>query len=190
MTRGPRVPPRRLLLVGMMGAGKTTIGNRLAHRLGWRYVDSDDEVEASTGQTVKEIFEAGGERAFRPLEREALVAALEGDEPAVVSVAGGAVIDPANRALLRRAGTVVWLRARPDTLFSRVRADTVAAASGLPGADDHRPLLERDPKGTLARLDAERRPFYEDVADVVVDVDDLAPGAVADQVLERVEALR
>jgi shikimate kinase len=162
----------RILLVGMMGSGKTTVGRILASRLGVRYVDSDEEVEALTGHTVRELFEAGGERAFRPVESEALAAALVGDEPAVVSVAGGAVIDPKNRALLRRAGTVVWLRARPETLLERVSR-----------GDDHRPLLERDPAGVLARLDHRRRPLYEEVADVVVDVDELGPDAVADRVL-------
>ncbi len=181
-----RARPRRVLLVGMMGAGKTTVGRLLASRLGWSYLDSDEEVEAFSGHTVKELFESGGERAFRPLESKALAAALQGDAPAVVSVAGGAVLDPANRALLRRAGTVVWLRASPATLFERVRADTVAASEALPGSGDHRPLLDHDPAGTLVRLDAERRPLYQEVADAVVDVDGLDPGAVADQVLEEV----
>lgn len=188
MTPGtPAIPARRVLLVGMMGAGKTTVGHLLADRLGWRYVDSDDEVEALTGHTVKELFESGGEQAFRPLESRALAAALEDGGPSVVSVAGGAVLDPANRALLRRAGTVVWLRAKPETLLSRVLADA-AAASHAQGADDHRPLLDRDPAGTLARLDRARRPLYREVADLVVDVDDLDPEAAADRVLERVHA--
>jgi len=180
-------PARRVLLVGMMGAGKTTVGKLLARRLGWRYVDSDDEVQAATGRTVKELFEAGGEEAFRPLESEALAAALDDDRPAVVSVAGGAVLDPANRELLRRAGTVVWLRATPETLLGRVRADT-SAAHARAGAVDHRPLLEGDPAGTIARLERERRPIYEGVADVTVDVDGLAPDAVAELVLESVQA--
>ncbi len=174
-----------MLLVGMMGAGKTTVGELLARRLSWRYVDSDDEVLALTGHTVKELFEAGGEQAFRPLESKALAEALEGDRPAVVSVAGGAILDPANRALLRHAGTVVWLRARPETLLRRVRAD-IAAAAADDGAGDHRPLLEHDPAGTIARLDHERRRIYQEVADVVVDVDDLDPEGVADQVQRRV----
>lgn len=178
---------RRVLLVGMMGAGKTTVGKLLAGKLGWRYVDSDDEVEELTGHTVKELFESGGEQAFRPVESKALAAALDDEGPAVVSVAGGAVLDPANRALLRSAGTVVWLRAHPETLLDRVRAEADAAARGVRGAQDHRPLLDRDPGGTLTRLDRERRPIYREVADLVVDVDGLAPGVVADRVLECVQ---
>jgi shikimate kinase len=180
---------RRVLLVGMMGSGKTTVGELLARRLGWRYVDSDAEVEASTGRTVKELFESGGEQAFRPLESKALAAALDDDRSAIVSVAGGAVLDPANRALLRRAGTVVWLRARPETLLRRVQADSEEAEHD-PRVADHRPLLEHDPAGTLARLDRERRPIYREVADLVVDVDDLDPEDVADQVLRGVETRR
>jgi shikimate kinase len=182
--------PRRVLLVGMMGAGKTTVGELFARRLGWRYVDSDDEVEALTGRSVKELFSAGGEQAFRPLESHALAAALEDDEPAVVSVAGGAVLDPANRALLRRAGTVVWLRARPETLLRRVRADMAAPARVGSGADDHRPLLVSDPEGALVRLDRERRRLYQEIADVIVDVDDLDPAGVADEVQRRVPEAR
>lgn len=173
-TGGGSVPSRRVLLVGMMGAGKSTVGRLLAERLGWRYADSDDEVERRSGRTVRELFEAGGEAAFRPLESDALAEALAADGPAVVSVAGGAVLDPQNRALLRRSGTVVWLRASPATLARRV---------GSTGSPDHRPLLAGDRGGAIARLDAERRPVYEDVSDLVVDVDDLDAVAVADQIL-------
>ncbi len=90
----------------------------------------------------------------------------------MVSVAGGAVLDPANRALLSGAGAVVWLRARPDTLAARV------------GDGAGRPLLDHDPAAALARLDAERRPLYQEVASGVVDVDGAGPDAVADRVLE------
>jgi shikimate kinase len=174
--------PRSILLVGMMGAGKTTVGRLLASRLGWRYVDSDEEVEAATGHTVRELFEEGGEKAFRPLESKALAAAVSGDEPVVVGVAGGAVLDPGNRGLLRRSGTVVWLRATPETLARRiVRPHASEHSSGHRA--DHRPLLEHDPEGVLRRLSTERRALYEDVADVEVDVDDVDPSGVADRVL-------
>lgn len=164
----------RLLLVGMMGAGKTTVGRLVAGRLGWPYVDSDAEVEEATGRTVADLFAEGGEAAFRAAESAALERALVGEGPAVVSVAGGAVLDPANRALLRRSGTVVWLRADPSTLAERLRD----------GAG--RPLLRSDPAADLARLDAVRRPLYAEVADAVVDVDGVAPAAVADAVLAAV----
>ena len=155
----------------MMGAGKTTIGSELAGRLGWRFLDSDAMVEASTGSTVAELFAARGEEAFRSEESRVLAEALAGDGPAVVSAAGGAVLSPTNRALLATAGAVVWLRADPATLAARVGS----------GAD--RPLLGADPAGTLVELDAVRRPLYDEVSDVIVDVDALDPSTVVDKIL-------
>lgn len=160
-----------------MGSGKSSAGRAVAEALGRPFVDSDEQVEARTGRTVREIFESDGEPAYRILEREALVEALGSDEPAVVAAAGGVVLDVANRAALRGAGTVVWLRAHPEVLVERVG-----------GGQDHRPLLADDPAGTLARLDAERRPLYEEVADHVLDVDDLAPAEVAARVVHLVRS--
>lgn len=162
--------PRRVLLVGMMGAGKTTVGRLVAAELGWPYLDSDEEVERTTGHSVRELFATSGEAAFRAAESTVLADAVARPGPAVVSVAGGAVLDPVNRSLLRRAGVVVWLRARPATLGARV------------GDGTGRPLLGEQPPAALARLDAERRPFYAEVADAVVDVDDLTPPEAAEQV--------
>jgi shikimate kinase len=150
---------KHLVLVGMMASGKTTIGRAVARRTGRVFVDSDAQIEAETGRTVREIFEQDGEAGFRRLEAEALARALASDEPAVIAAAGGVVLSPHNRALLKTAGRVVWLRADPRTLVGRVRPD------------DHRPLLAGDPGGTLARLAAEREPFYAEVADTVIDVD-------------------
>jgi shikimate kinase len=159
-----------LLLVGMMGAGKTTVGRLVADHLGRPYRDSDTMVEEATGHSVPELFATEGEAAFRAAESAALRAAVA-PPPAVISVAGGAVLDPANRALLAASGTVVWLRAAPETLAARV------------GDGDGRPLLAPDPARALVALDAARRPLYAEVADAVVDVDDLAPTQVADAVL-------
>ncbi len=162
----------RLLLVGMMGAGKTTVGRLLADKLGWGYLDSDAEVEAATGLTVPELFARDGEEAFRHAESNALTLACATSTPVVVSVAGGAVLRPANRALLEESGTVIWLRARPETLAARV------------GDGSGRPLLDDDPARALERLDAVRRPLYQQVADVIIDVDDLGPEQVATHILE------
>jgi shikimate kinase len=158
--------PARLLLVGMMGSGKTTVGHLAAARLGWPHLDSDAEVEQATGQTVPEIFVNQGEPAFRVAETAALVRAL-GVEPVVVSVAGGAVLDPQNRRLIRDSGTVVWLRADVETL-----ADRVGDGAG-------RPLLDGDTEQSLAELDAVRRLLYAQLADEVIDVDDKTPEQVA-----------
>ena len=158
---------RQILLVGMMGAGKTTVGELVAQRLGWEYRDSDDDVEAATGLSVPALFARDGEAAFRQAEAVALARACAGDDPVVISVAGGAVLRADTRALLRQSGTVVWLRAEVETL-----ADRVGDGAG-------RPLLDGDTEQALAELDAVRRLLYAQLADAVVDVDDKSPEQVA-----------
>jgi shikimate kinase len=161
-----------VVLVGMMGAGKTTIGRRLARRLERPFVDSDEQVEARTGRTVREIFEADGEPAFRRIETEALCEALGSVTPSVIAAAGGTVLAEVNREAMRHAGTVVWLRADPSVLARRVRNGT------------HRPLLADDPDAVLRKLDADRRDLYEAVAHHVVDTADQRPEAVVDAIVE------
>jgi shikimate kinase len=163
--------PSRVLLVGMMGAGKSTTGRLLAERLGWPYLDSDDEIERQTGRTVPEIWKAHGEPAFRAEESRVLAQACTSEGPAVVSVAGGAVLDPANRELVRRGGLVVWLRAEVATLAVRV------------GSGSGRPLLEGGPSEALARLYAARAPVYQELAELVFDVDRLSPPQVVDGIV-------
>jgi shikimate kinase len=162
----------RVLLVGMMGSGKTTVGRLLAERLGWPHLDSDEMIEAATGRSVPDILRTDGEAAFRAEESKVLAQAVTSDDPAVVSVAGGAVLAAENRSRLKAAGPVVWLRAEVATLAERV------------GDGRGRPLLEDDRKGALQRLYAERRPLYAEVADVVVDVDGVPAAEVVDRIRE------
>ena len=160
-----------VVLIGMMGSGKTSIGRRVADALDRPFVDSDAQIEARTGRTVAEIFREEGEAAFRILEADALSDAVAHTEPSVIAAAGGTVLDPENRRRLGGAGTVVWLRAHPDLLAGRVRSGT------------HRPLLDDDPAAVLRRLHDERKELYEELADVVVDVDDLTPAQAVECVL-------
>ena len=166
----------RILLVGMMGAGKTTTGRLLAERLGWRYQDSDADVAASTGLTVPELFARDGEPAFRRAEATVLAAACADPSPSVVSVAGGAVLSAENRRIIAASGIVVWLRARPGTLAGRV------------GDGAGRPLLGDDPAEALVGLEVVRAPLYAEVADVIVDVDELTPFAVTERIIAAMDA--
>lgn len=169
------VAKRHVLLIGMMGAGKTTVGRVVAERLGWKYLDSDAQVVANTGMTVPEIFERDGEPAFRRQETIALQQAVACNEPTIVSVAGGAVLDPGNRALLKAGGVVIWLRARPETLIARI------------GMGSGRPLLQEDPATLIPKYDSVRRPIYTELADIVIDVDDLGPHTIAGRVIMHIE---
>lgn len=159
-----------VLLIGMMGAGKTTVGSAVARRLRRPFHDSDAEIIARTGLSVPEIFSLRGEPAFRAEERSVLARAIASCVPSVIAVAGGAVFDPDSRRKIRHGGVVVWLRARPATLAGRV------------GAGAGRPLLAGNPAAALARLDEMRRPVYRDLADVVVDVDGPDPFTLGERV--------
>lgn len=165
-------PARHLVLVGMMGAGKTTVGRQVAARLQRPFFDSDEAIEARTGRTVAQIFATDGEPAFRALETEVLAEMLDDPEPAVIAAAGGVVLDAGNRERLRAPSVqVVWLRADPAELARRVAGST------------HRPLIDHDPEATLVRLAAERDPLYREVAAMVVDVGGVAVSEVVEQVL-------
>ena len=160
-----------VLLVGMMGTGKSSAGLELAARLGRPFIDTDEEIAATTGRTIAEIWSAEGEAKVRAVESTVLSEALASSSPSVIAVGGGAVLDPANRAAISEAGDVVWLRAQAHTLAQRL------------GDGAGRPLLEADPVGALARIELERRVLYEEVADVAVDVDALEPDATVAAVL-------
>lgn len=147
---------RTVVLVGMMGAGKTAVGKALARDLGVAFRDSDEEIQAAAGMTIAEIFERDGEAFFRDRETEVLRRLLNGP-PAILSTGGGAWLSERNRRLVGRHGVSVWLKADLDLLWQRVRHK------------DTRPLLRTpDPRATLATLYAERVPFYEK-ADIAVE---------------------
>ena len=149
-------PRRTIVLVGLMGAGKTKIGRRLAARLNLPFFDSDIEIETAAGETIEEIFRNRGEAQFRDGERR-VIARLLAQPVHVLATGGGAFMDPATRALIVCRGVSVWLRADLDVLVARVARRA------------NRPLLqERDPRAVLAELIERRHPVYGE-ADVVID---------------------
>ncbi len=168
--------PRHLVLVGLMGAGKTTVGELCAQRLGRAFLDTDAIIEAVTGTLVTEVFAGVGETGFRDFEREAVANACAALEPAVISCGGGAVLDPENRRRIQGAGFVVWLDAPPAVLAARVQSS------------HGRPLLVgSDPETTLNRLRELRHAAYEAVADAAVDTGGRTVDEVTDIVVSRFE---
>ena len=147
---------RPVVLVGLMGVGKSTIGRRLAKQIGWNFVDSDEEIEAAAGCSVADIFSMHGEPIFRDLEKR-VISRLVASEPLVIATGGGAWMQPAVREAIQAHATSVWLRADLDVLVDRV------------SKRHHRPLLEKgDKRSIMAKLMDERYPVYAS-ADLTVD---------------------
>lgn len=159
--------PRPIVLTGMMGAGKTVMGRRLASHLGIDFVDSDIEIETAAGMTIPDIFARHGEPFFRDRENR-VVGRLIGGGQRVVATGGGAFIHPSTRAAIKSGSLSVWIKADFDVLMRRVRKRS------------NRPLLRTpDPEGTLKRLMAERYPVYAE-ADVTVDSRDCSHEVMVD----------
>ncbi|MFC3226968.1 shikimate kinase [Marinibaculum pumilum] len=164
-----------LVLVGLMGSGKSTIGRRLANRLGMRFVDADDEIEKAAGCSISDIFATMGEAAFRDGERR-VIARLLAEGPLVLATGGGAFMDETTRDRIRDAGTSIWLRAGLEVLVRRCQRRT------------HRPLLQQgNPRDVLRDLMARRHPLYE-TADVTVDSGDEDHETVVDRIIAALAA--
>ena len=163
-----------IVLIGLMGSGKTTVGRELARKLHLKFVDSDDLIEKAAKLSVREIFVERGEPEFRRLETEALVRACGNREPMVLAVAGGAVVSDANRALLEdRARCIVWLDAPTSTLAGRT------------GRNKHRPLLDGDPVGTLNQMRTDRESLYQQIATHKIATQSLSVAEVVEKVIEQ-----
>ncbi|MGA2527587.1 MAG: shikimate kinase [Acidimicrobiales bacterium] len=160
-----------LVLVGMMGVGKSTVGRIVADRMQRPFFDSDAEVERRCKRSIPAVFATNGEAAFRSYEREAVCCLLASRVPAVISLGGGAVIDPETRRRLGSGNVVVWLELSADALALRL------------GDGAGRPLIEGDPVGALRRLDAMRRPIYRNLAAVAVPAGSRSAPVVAEAVL-------
>lgn len=163
-------PRRTVVLVGLMGAGKSNIGRRLAARLSLPFFDSDDEIEAAAGETIEEIFANRGERVFRDGERRVIARLLAGPVH-VLATGGGAFMDPTTRRVIGRSGVSLWLRADLDVLASRVSRRS------------NRPLLKTgDTRTILAELIAQRYPIYAE-ANVIIDSGDGSPELTANRAI-------
>lgn len=166
-----------IFLVGMMGAGKTTVGRQLAQRLGKSFVDTDQDIEQRTGVAVKVIFEIEGEAGFRKRESEALDR-LTAMTDLVLATGGGAVLDAGNRQWLSERGFVIYLHAQPRDLWMRTRNDKT------------RPLLQTDdPRARIQALYDFRDPLYRQVADLVVDTGRQGVGVLLNNLIQNLEAV-
>ena len=164
--------PCRVLLIGMMGSGKSTIGRLLSAETGWPYVDNDDLIRQAHGATARQILAERGEAPMRAAESEALARGVRGPAPSVIGIAGGTILQPENRELLRSGGVVVWLRADATALESRAMSA------------DHRPWLDSGGGSWIRDAVAERDPLYASVADVVIDTGTKAAAESATELLE------
>jgi shikimate kinase len=169
----PPDPPRHVVIIGLMGSGKTTVGRRVAAALGRPLIDSDAAIEAREGRTGREIREADGTEALHRLERRHLREALESTTPSVVCAAASTLEDPASRERLRDPSILVaWLTATPETAAERF--------------DDqkHRPSYGADPRAFLAEQAERRGPWFREVADLELPTDDANPEELAARIVD------
>jgi shikimate kinase len=166
-----------IFLVGLMGAGKTTVGRQLAKQLGKTFIDSDQEIEARTGVRIPVVFEIEGEAGFRKRE-ETIIELLTAQSNIVLGTGGGAVLSAANREFLKSRGMVVYLRGSPEQLYERTRHDK------------SRPLLQtEDPLAKLKALYAQRDPLYREVADLIVDTGRQSVTSLTRQLRDKLDLL-
>jgi shikimate kinase len=168
---------RSIVLIGMMGAGKSSVGRCLQRRTGLARFDTDEIVSSKFGLSISEIFSTHGERRFREVEAQALVELAAG-EATIIVTGGGIVLRQENVDLLKRLGTIVWLDANEETLFERASRRS------------NRPLLQtEDPRTTFSEMLRARTPHYAKVADIRVDTSALTRDEVADVILSKVKEL-
>ena len=170
-----------LTLIGYRATGKTTLARLLAQRLGWDWIDADVEIERRAGKAIARIFAEDGEPAFRDLEAAA-IADLCRRTRLVIAAGGGAPMRPETREVMRAAGKVVWLTARPETILARMSGDATTA-SRRPALTDRTGLEE------ILHLLAKREPIYRQTAHMEVDTEGRTPEQLADEILGRLDEL-
>lgn len=171
------VSPSRVLLIGMMGSGKSSVGYALGERTGWPFLDNDELVERATGRSARQLLAESGETALREAESAALRTGLSLDPPVIIGVAGGVLLGARDRSAIRGSGLVVWLRASAEVLASR--------AVGA----EHRPWLDHDPVGWFRRTLDERDPLYAEVTDLEIDTAASTPGQAAEAIVARLTGM-
>lgn len=167
---------KHIILIGFMGAGKTTLGKKLARRMELEFVDTDDMVESQTGQMISDIFAQKGEAYFRSLETDMLCQLRQRKTSCIIAVGGGLPMQPVNRPLLKELGTVVFLEAGVETLVQRLKNDT--RRPKLQGGD----LRER-----IVTLMKEREGVYRQVADVCVSTDNRSYSVILEEIMDKSE---
>ena len=166
---------KNIVLIGFMGSGKTTVGVKLSYRFHIPVEDTDKLIERRQGLSISEIFEREGEEAFRQMETELLSQIGQRRFGRILSVGGGTPVREENRELIRKCGMVFYLRAKPETIYNRLKGDTT------------RPLLQcEEPLARIQELLAARQAAYEECADVIVDVDEMSQDEVVEQIARKV----
>jgi shikimate kinase len=171
-----------VFLIGYRGSGKSTVADALSERIGWPWLDADAELERRAGKTIKQIFDEGGEEAFRDLE-SMVVDDLARRDRHIIALGGGAVLRDRNRHALAGRGPIVWLKASPEALLARIRADSTTTA--------RRPNLTAD--GGLAeirKLLGDRTPIYESCAALTIDTENKSPNDIAREIVDGLRGSR
>ena len=164
-----------VVLIGFMGAGKTTVGRALSEKLGWPVWDTDELIQQKAGCTVSEIFERHGEACFRKMEQDLLKELADRKEKGVISTGGGMPVYAANRPLLQEIGPVIYLKVKPETVLFRLKGDHT------------RPLLQGDgARDRVYELLKEREAAYQDAAGIVLEADEKSAEELAEEIKERI----
>lgn len=171
---------RSVILIGMMGSGKTTIGRILARKLNRAFVDTDREIEYRAGQTINEIFASDGEAAFRKMETDLLLDLVDRSRPVVIACGGGIIVRAENLSLLRQIGPVIWLSMSAEHLVERLRYSRRQS----------RPLLQvANWPDVVRQLMLERESRYRQAADIALAIDGLSPGQVVAEILRHLRTI-